>query len=172
MKTIFCLIIVCLIETSSCRKDESVAVISTSSKLLVKIKEKGHTITGFKYDSLNRLIQLNEYFADTFYYSEFYKYDSVSRLSKRIYGGFIETYKYNSDGKLLKKNLTYPATEKKWDIEYQYNKNNLSKGIVFYNGIENGYIDFKYDSNGNTVERTEYFSSAGQNDLMLEQFTS
>lgn len=64
----------------------------------------------------------------------------------------------------------YPATEKEWDIEYQYDKNILSKGIVLYNGTENGYIDFKYDSNGNTVERTENFSSAGQKDLIVEQF--
>lgn len=84
MKTYFCLLIVCLIGISACRKDESVGLLGTSSKLLVTIKENGHIITGFKYDSLNRLIQLNEYFADTIYNSEFYKYDSVNRLTKRV----------------------------------------------------------------------------------------
>lgn len=170
MKTYIFLLIVSLIGVSACEKDESFESFGSSSRLLVAVKENNQLITEFKYDSLNRLIQLNNYLADTISYSEFYQYDSDNKLIKRTFIGFIETYEYDSFEKLKSLVKYYNATDKEWRVDYQYDNDRITKGITFYNGSETGYIDFKYDSKGNTIERTEYSDYSEQKGFIIEQY--
>ena len=170
MKTALFILILGLMGLSACKKDESIEPLGSSPKLLVSIMENNLLITDFKYDSLNRLIQLNNYHADTISYSENYQYDSDNKLIQRIFAGFIETYEYTRDGKLLTTKKYYNPTGKVWNIEYQYDKGRIIKGITFYEGTQTGYIVFKYDSQGNTIERTEYPNSPDLKGFKIEQF--
>jgi len=169
MKTYLCLLIAGLIVLPGCKNGESTGSLPSSSKLLAAIKQNNHLITEFKYDSLNRLTQLNNYLADTISYNEFYQYDLNNKLIKRTYSGFIENYEYSGDGKLNTMIKDYNATQKEWKIVYQYDDDKISKGITYFNDSETGYIGFKYDSNGNTIERTEYPNWATQ-DFIDTQF--
>lgn len=170
MKTSFYILIISLIGLSACKKDESIEPIGSSPKLLVSITENNILVTEFKYDSLNRLIQLNNYHADTISYIENYRYDSDNRLIQRTFAGFVETYKYAGDGKLMTSKKYYTATGKEWKIEYQYDKGRINKGITFYDGSQTGYIVFKYDPGGNTIERTEYPNSPDLKGFKIEQY--
>ncbi len=170
MKTYFCLLIASLIFILACEKNEMIDSLDSSSKLLVAIKENSKLITEFKYDNLNRLVQLNNYHSDTISYSEIYQYDSDNKLIKRTFGGFIETYEYFSDSRLKTTINYYKPKDKEWSIEYQYKNDKISKGITFFNGSESGYIDYKYDSNGNTIERTEYPNWSEQKDFIGTQY--
>lgn len=170
MKTYSCLLIASLIFISACEKNESIDSLDSSSKLLVAIKKNGKFITEFKYDDLNRLIQLNNYHSDTISYSEIYQYDSDNKLIKRTFVGFIETYEYFNNEKLKTTTNYYNATDKEWKIEYQYDEDKISKGITYFNGSESGYIEYKYDSNGNTIERTEYTNWSKQKDIIGAQY--
>ena len=170
MKTYFILLIASLIFILACEKNEMIDSLDSSSKLLVAIKENGKLITEFKYDDLNRLIQLNNYHSDTISYSEIYQYDSDNKLIKRTFGGFIETYEYFSDSSLKTTIKYYKPTDREWSIEYQYKNDKISKGITFFNGSESGYIDYKYDSNGNTIERTGYSNWSEQKDFIDKQY--
>lgn len=170
MKTALFILIISLICLSACKKDESIKPLVTSPKLLVSVMENNLLVTEFKYDSLNRLIQLNNYHADTISYSENYQYDSDNRLIQRTFTGFVETYEFAGDGKLMISKKHYNATGKEWKIEYQYDKGRINKGITFYDGSQTGYIVFKYDSDGNTIERTEYSNSPDLKGFKVEQF--
>jgi len=170
MKTYFCLLIASLIFILACEKNETIESLGSSSRVLVAIKENGKLITEFKYDDLNRLIQLNNYHSDTISYSEIYKYDSDNKLIKRTFGGSIKIYEYFNNEKLKSTINYHNATEKVWKTEYQYDENKISKGITYFNGSESGYIEFKYDSNGNTIERTEYSNRTEQKDFINTQF--
>lgn len=162
--------IVCLAVLTSCQKDVPETSNNPFFKLLVAIKENDKLVTEFRYDSLKRLVLLNNYRSDTVINSESYQYDLENRLIKRIYPGFMETYQYSGSGKLQSTTLDYPATSKEWKTEYQYSGKKISKGITYFNGDKRGYIDFKYDSRGNTVERSEYAIAEGQEDFLDEQF--
>lgn len=170
MKTFLYILILGLPGLSACNKDESIEPSGSSPKLLVSIMENNLLIAEFKYDSLNRLIQLNNYHADTISYSEDYQYDLNDKLVKRTFSGFVETYEYARDGKLLTTKKYYITTGKVWKIEYQYFKDKISKGITFYDGTQTGYIVFRYDLRGNTIERTEYSNSADLEGFKIEQF--
>lgn len=156
---------------SACEKDEFQNSFKSPSKLLVSIKENDKLIFEFKYDDLNRLVQIDKYpSGSTVCTSEFYEYDSQNRLISKTYGEFIETFEYNSSGKLKATTRHYQPNDKEWEIEYQYNKGLISKGITYYNGLEWGSVQYKYDSRGNTIERTEYSISSEYTDNIISQF--
>lgn len=160
----------CLAALISCQKEGSEYTGDSDSKVLVAIKQNDQMFVEFIYDSLNRLIRSDNYVNDSVLYSETYQYDAKSRMSQRIYSGFTETYEYDRSGDLISVRLVYLAAEEEWKTEYQYSRNRISKGITYYDGNKRGYVDFKYDSNGNTIERSEYTTTEGQADFLDSQF--
>lgn len=161
---------------SACKKDEFYYSFETPSKLLVSIKENGQPVTEFKYDDLNRLIQADSYLpGDQGMISQYFGYDSKNRLISKSGGEYVENYEYNSSGGLVTTILHFKSVRDgyEWEqkTEFQYSKGRISKGIIFSrDGVESGYINYKYDSRGNTIERTEYSVSLDYKDLIMSQF--
>jgi hypothetical protein len=78
-------------------------------------------------------------------------------LGKRFYDGFVETYEYNEKGFLVSFTKYYEKTNKTWKDEYRYiSEGQIDKGITYFNGEKRGYVTYKYDKSGNTIERKEY----------------
>jgi hypothetical protein len=140
---------------------------SHNRNLLSEIRINGLKDKEFEYDSSNRLVSLKSFYNDTCTYTESYEYDSIYRLSKRLYTGFIETYQYTNNGTLLSTTKEFPATSKTWLETYQYNgEGRISGATTFFNGDTSGYIQYKYDNKGNTIERTEF---SKDNTLMFQE---
>lgn len=176
MRTTIYLLIASLMILSACKKDEFQYSFETPSKLLVSIRENDQLITEFKYDNLNRLIQVDRYSSgDPVCISQFFEYNSQNRLISKAYSEYIETYEYNNSGRLVAIILHFKSARDgyEWEqkTELQYSKGRICKGIIFWrDGVESGYINYKYDSRGNTIERTEYSVSPDYKDMIMSQF--
>jgi hypothetical protein len=126
-------------------------VFEKPSALLKEIRQDGKPYLNFTYDSRGRMI------ADNAYTNESYAYDSLGRLSKRFYAGFEVTYQYGIDGALSSMTEYYPATNKTWMERYRRGPNGaIIDALTFYNGDTTGYVNYKYDCAGNTIERSEF----------------
>jgi hypothetical protein len=160
---------------STCKKDDFQYSFETPSKLLVSIKEDGQLVTEFKYDSLNRVIQADRYLPGVpSVISQFFEYDSNRRLICKTSGEYTENYEYNSSGSLGAIILHFMSSGDgyEWEqrTEFQYSKGRISKGVILSrDGVESGYFYYKYDSRGNTIERTEYSVSADYKGLIISQ---
>ncbi len=160
---------------SGCQKDDFQTSFGTPSKLLVSIKEDNQLIALFNYDNSNRLIEAVRYLpGDPVGTSQFFEYNSQNQLISKTYGEYVETYGYNNIGKLVSVNLHFKSARDgyEWDqkIELQYSRGRISKGINFSReGIEIAHIEYKYDSRGNTTERTEYPVPSDYNGMILSQ---
>lgn len=118
---------------------------------LQEIRQDGKTFQKFTYDSFGRMT------ADNVYSNESYTYDSLGRLSKRFYTGFEETYKYDAGGALSSMTRYYPETGKTWSENYRRGSNGtIFDAITLFNGDTTGYVLYKHDCAGNTIERSEY----------------
>lgn len=173
-KTVF-LLTVCMLVLSSCSKDDFQYSFEAPSRLLVSIRENGQLVTEFRYDSLNRLIEADRYLSyEQGFRSQYFEYDSENRLIRLSHGEYIENYEYNSNGSLLKMILHFRSERDgyEWEevTEFQYSRGRISKGIRYSReGNEAGNIYYKYDSRGNTTERTEY-SGSSKNSMIMSQF--
>lgn len=135
--------------TSGARQINGVSI--KPALLLKEIRQDGKTFQKFTYDSFGRMT------ADNAYSNESYSYDSLGRLSKRFYTGFEETYKYAADGALSSMTKYYPATGKTWSENYHRGLNGtIIDAVTLFNGDTTGYVLYKYDCAGNTIERSEY----------------
>jgi len=152
-----------------CAKENDCEPEGTSGRLLVAIMENGQRMTEYRYDNHDLLVQRDNYFNDSLINSESYTYDSSHKLISASFDGFIEKYQYASGGKLLAVIRTYNPTDKEWKTVYHYDGSRISRGVTYFNGTETGYVIFKYDSNGNTIERTEYLYLDGREDFMNSQ---
>jgi len=176
MRTPIYSVIAGLMILSACKKDDFQYSFETPSKLLVSIRENGQLVTEFKYDNLNRVIQADRYISgDTGIIRQYFEYDSKNSLIRNSSGEYTENYKYNSSGSLVTMTLHFKSARDgyEWDqkTELQYSKGRICKGIVFSrDGNESGYINYKYDSRGNTIERTEYSSSADYKSMIMSQY--
>lgn len=161
---------------AACQKDKFQDSFETPSKLLVSIRENDQLITVFKYDYLNRLIQVDRYSSGNLVcISQFLKYNSQNRLISNTYGEYIETYGYNNSGRLVVIILHFKSAidgyEWEQKTELQYRKGRIYKGIIFSrDGVESSHIYYKYDSKGNTIERTEYSVSPDYKGMIMSQF--
>jgi len=176
MRTTIYLVIAGLMILTACKKDDFQYSFDTPSKLLVSIRENGQLVTEFKYDNLNRVIQADRYISgDTGIIRQYFEYDSKNRLIRKSSGEYTERYEYNSSGILVTMTLHFKSARDgyEWDhkTELRYSKGRISKGIVFSrDGIESGYINYKYDLRGNTIERTEYSNSSDYNGMIMSQY--
>jgi hypothetical protein len=167
--------IACMMILSSCSKDDFQYSFETPSKLLVSISENGQLETEFRYDSLNRLIQADRYLsADHGFRSQYFEYDSENRLIRLSNGEYTENYEYSRSGNLVKMILHFKSAidgyEWEQKTEFQYSRGRISKGIRYSReGVESGNFYYKYDSRGNTTERTEYSGSSTKS-MIMSQF--
>jgi hypothetical protein len=178
MKSTFLVIIICSCLLLSCNHESiQLASLELSSKnymangykQLKEIRENGKISFEFIYDTENKLVKLNKYYADTISLSECYEYQN-DLLTKRIHSGFIDTYFYNKYDLMTSKESYYPKTDKHWNEIYQYNNSNqIIKAITYYNANEDGYIDYKYDSKGNVTERKQYSKSKKGSNFLLSE---
>jgi YD repeat-containing protein len=175
MRILIYFLIANLMILSGCKKDDFQYSFETPSKLLVSVKGNDQLITGLKYDTLNRLIQVDRYLnSGPDCISQFLEYDSQNRLITVSYSDYTETYKYNDDGRLAGIILHFKSAGDgyEWEqrTELQYSKGRISKGIKYSSdGIESGYILYKYDSRGNTIERTEYSVLPESKDMIMSK---
>jgi hypothetical protein len=175
MRKTVLLLIASILVLSSCSKDDFQNSFETPSRLLVSIRENGQLVTQFRYDNLNRLIQADRYLSDDQgIKSQYFEYDSENRLVKLSNGDYTEMYEYNGNGSLVKMNLHFKSEidSYEWDqiTTFQYSRGRISKGIIFSReDLETGSIYYKYDSRGNTTERTEY-SGSSKKSLIISQF--
>jgi hypothetical protein len=123
--------------------------------------------TSFSYDQLNRIVQMQHYLHDTIYLTDTFEYDEGSRLVRKTSGNMTCTFQYNPAGQMISLQQTYAGSGHEWEIKYQYEHERIKKGITVFNGKEDGYIEYKYDSRGNTVERNEYAITDEGSGLML-----
>ena len=142
----------------SCEKEQTdILTYNDSPKLLDKMLYNDSLFLDYTYNDDNLLIQLDQYSTDGgLIYTFTFQYDSLNRLSKKIYYGYEETYIYNADNQLVEMERYYEPTQKTWKTTYSYKNNRISSGKNYYNGEFLNYIRFSYDSRGNTTERTEY----------------
>jgi hypothetical protein len=178
MKSTFLVIIICSFLVISCYHDSiqpasfeqsSKNYVVNGYKQLKEIRENGKISFEFIYDTENKLVKLNKYYADSIFSSESYVYQN-NFLVKRIHDGFIDTYIYNKEGLLTSKESLYQKTDKHWKEIYQYNTSNqILKAITYYNGNEDGYIEYNYNSKGNTTERKQYSKSEKGSNFLLSE---
>lgn len=110
---------------SACKKDEFQYSFETPSKLLVSIRENDQLITEFKYDNLNRLIQVDRYSSgDPVCISQFFEYNSQNNAAMSMPPCQYEfSYDYDNTGLPIK--------------EYREKLQELSNSNIF----EYEYID-------------------------------
>lgn len=154
---------------TSCQKEDFIYSYPETDKLLVSVKHtsrESEYVTEFKYDSLNRIVEIQTFYQGESSRLESFVYDEDSRINEKKSGNFTDSFKYGTDGKLMEKNARYtPADGYNWNMKtkYKYRNGRLNRGIVYsriYEGIENqdeaneeSYISYKYDANGNILEQ-------------------
>ena len=131
-------------------------------KLLVSATRTGSNseyITEFKYDSLNRLVELKNTMPESQIVIESYVYDEESRIVEKRNGNHVTTYFYNAEGQLTEQYIKYesPSDDYEWGerTEFKYKNGKIDKGIIYSGeGEITSTIRYKYDSRGNTLEKT------------------
>lgn len=156
--------------TTSCQKEEFIYNFPETGKLLVSVSLENRDreyFTEFKYDSLNRIIEILEFHDGEQIRQESFIYNKQGHLIEKNSGTFKYSYKYNVKDQLIEQNTHFTPEKGKWEwdvkTEYKYKSGRITRGIVYprkYVGIENSgeaeelsYISYRYDLNGNTVEQ-------------------
>ncbi len=168
--------------TTSCQKEDFNYNFPETSKLLVSVTLENRNreyFTEFKYDSLNRIIEILEFHDGEQIRQESFIYDKKGHLIEKNSGVHKYSYKYNVKDQLIEQNTHFTPEKGKWEwdvkTEYKYKSGRIARGIVYprkYVGIENsgeaeelGYISYRYDSTGNTVEQN---SGSGKFDFKYD----
>lgn len=161
---------------SSCDKDDFFYVYPELDKLLVsvtRIDANSEFRTEFKYDSINRLVELKNIFPEGQIVTESYSYDEKGKLTEKRNGNYVTTFVYNSANQLVEQNVGYalPGDEYSWKLktEFQYKNGKISKGIVYSEDSEVlQYNNYRYDSRGNTLEKTVHSPNSDSNFNLIE----
>ena len=147
---------------TSCHKDDFYYTYPELDELLISVTrtdEYSEFRTEFKYDSINRLIEVKNILAEGQIITESYSYNEQDELVEKRNSNYTTTFTYNSAGQLTAQNFHYITTEgdNEWQekTEFQYRNGKISKGIVYSKDDEVfQYISYKYDSRGNTLEKS------------------
>lgn len=140
------------------------------TKQLSKIIHNDNLLHEFKYDSLNRLAEMNIYNLDSIIQREKYLYNSKNQIIERQYGDFTEYFKYQNE--LLKEKYCSYEKNSEWNPKtiYFYNNNKeIIKADNYFNDNLVGSIDFEYDEKGNTILRSEY-NREGDDNLLITEY--
>lgn len=152
------LLLFCLI---SCEKDDFVYSYPETNKLLISVtRTQGERefSAEFKYDSLNRLIEVKNIFPAGQGHTESFIYNDEGKLIEKNIENYKTTYIYNRADQLIEQNVRYTSTtdEYEWDqkTEFKYKHGRINKGIEYSReGEAQNHISYKYDSRGNTIEK-------------------
>jgi hypothetical protein len=153
----------------SCEKDRTnpVRYQFNDDILLSSILQNDKKFLEFAYDSLNRLVQSDQYYDDTAYSRTIYSYDSNDRIIEKQYDGFTETYEYDAGGLLKSIVKAYPSTDKVWKRTFIYENGRISKAQIFFNDVQTDDAIYEYDADGNTQEIREYATSAENAEFIM-----
>jgi len=132
-----------------------------SDLLLSKVISDGKLLYEFSYKSNGQLASLQRFAYQDDSYVESYEYNFNGLLDKRSivdpYGGSTEYYEYNEKGLVMSVTKYFPSSGNTWREEYRYDSNRkIIEGLTFYNEEKVGYVTYKYDEAGNTIERKKY----------------
>ena len=142
----------------------------TYSKKLHKIKHNDNDYIDFIYDDLKRLSEIKIHFGDTFSLEK-YSYNDQNQMIKREYGKNYEDI-YSYENGLLKSSESINKINDRWHRKnvFIYDNNRITKANVYFNEILTGYILYKYDLNGNTIERKEYSYGKTEPDVPVSHY--
>jgi hypothetical protein len=162
------LLIACLIFITSCEKDDFVYDYIETDKLLISVirtQSDYEFKAEFKYDSLNRIIEVKNIFEEGEPFIESYKYNYTGQLEEKrsanyttTYNYYSTSYSYNSEGLLTEHKEQYitPHDSSERKTEFKYKDGRIYKGIEYSGEGEVLYnISYKYDSRGNTMEKVK-----------------
>jgi hypothetical protein len=132
-----------------------------SDLLLSKVISDRKLLYEFSYNSKGQLASLQGFVYQDDSYVESYEYNFNGLLDKRSivdpYGGSTEYYEYNEKGLVINVTKHFPSSGNTWREEYRYDSNGkIIEGVTFANEEKRGYVIYKYDEAGNTIERKEY----------------
>ena len=91
MKNLASLCFVMLIFLISCQKEDFIYSYPETDKLLVSVKHisgESEYFTEFKYDSLNRIIEIQKFYQSETLEVESYRYNEEGRISEKESGDF------------------------------------------------------------------------------------
>ncbi|HPF51325.1 MAG TPA: hypothetical protein PK335_07100 [Draconibacterium sp.] len=162
MKKFSGIILLFVLFFTSCHKDDFYYTYPELDELLIsvtRINAETEFRTEFNYDSLNRLVEVKNILSEDHVISEQYFYNEKDELVEKRIGNYTTAYSYDSEGKLVEQNIANISAEEGWEwhekTEFQYRNGKINKGIVYSNDGEIvQYINYKYDSRGNTLEKT------------------
>lgn len=125
---------------------------------VTRIQGDSEFLAEFKYDNLNRVNEVKNFFPGGQTTIESYVYDEEGRIVEKNIENYTTTYTYNSTGKLIEQNVHYfsPSDDYEWNqkTEFIYQNGKINKGIEYSKeGEILHYISYKYDSRGNTLEK-------------------
>ncbi len=137
----------------------------SKGKKLVKVLKNNSLWKELKYDSLNRLSQLNIYHADSITHTEKYFYNANHQMIERHYGNLVDFFKYKNG--LLTEKFSINNDNPGWQPKtvYFYKGRRISTADEYFNGNLVNRIDFDYDINANTILRKEYYYD-GENEFL------
>lgn len=161
----------------SCEKEEFIYDYPKLDKLLVSVTRTNTDSefrAEFKYDTLNRLIEVKNIFPESQTITESYVYDGQGKIVEKVNGNYLTTYTYDPDGQLVEQNIHYVSTENdnEWNekTEFEYKNGKINKGMIY---SEEGeilrYISYKYDSRGNTLKKIVHVAGS-ESDLGLIEY--
>jgi len=124
------------------------------------------------FDDKGRMIRKYKEFSDSMTSNNFYKYDSNGNLiedyferSDKVKG--VAWYKYENGRKTEAECRGYNGYFFGF-IKYVYENNILVKGLIFKEGKETGFIDYKYDDKGNLI--TEFWDFGIWNQTFTNEY--
>lgn len=135
--------------------------------LLISILQNDKKFLEFAYDSLNRLVQSDQYYNDKAFSRTTYSYDSNSRLAGKQYDGYVETFEYDQDGLLNSVIKEYPATDKVWKRAFIYENGRISKAQIYSNEVQTDHAIYEYDADENTAEIREYTTGIENKEFIM-----
>ena len=140
--------------------------------LISKIFKEGKLYQEYIYNDNKNLIRVNYYYDDSVYHFEAYKYNSEGRAIKKEYSDdYYETYEYDESGRFLKLNSHYNDSTIYSVTEFTYNpEGQIEKGLVTARGRDSWDINYTYDSRGNILTRIEGPEQGSQFALSSSEF--
>ena len=180
-----------IVITFSCKKEEISNLANTDGVLLVQVIIDDQPYSEYIYNTSNLISQEKSSFDISVYqYNDknllsstgFYtNYDILSSDPAVSEAARTETnwitpdnsnnsgtmnYEYNNNDQLIKATYT-PLTGSSQYSKFSYDADSrIKRQIIYWGDIENGYIDYSYDINGNLTEEDLYeMSSTGSEEL-------
>jgi len=134
--------------------------LSFGNKQLTGIIQNGKLTTEIKYDSKNRIYEINRYYEGKISGKETFKYNSSNQVIEHISNETRIDYYTYKDGKLSEMlSVNTPNPDWKIKLVYKYHNNRIESADKYSEDKLIAKIQFEYDKNGNTTSRKEISGS-------------